>query len=81
MAMCIACSELKRRPLDAPRHDQLEPAGTCSYRSMNRAITVEHFRCRNCALRWTYTNDVKDLRAGWRTMSESGQPTNMAAGL
>lgn len=49
-------------------HDQLQRAGTCCYRAMNRAVTVEHFRCRICGSRWEYTSDVKDFRAGWRAI-------------
>jgi len=54
MAMCIQCSELRRRPLDAPKHDRLQPAGTCCYRAMNCAVLVKYFRCRICVTRGTY---------------------------
>lgn len=68
MTMCNQCNELRRRPLDAPKHGQLQPAGTCCYRAMNCVITVEHFRCRVCVTRWEYICDVRDFRAGWRAI-------------
>lgn len=68
MIMCIQCNELRRRPLDAPKHGQLQLAGMRCYRTMNCVITVEHFRCRICVTRWEYICDVRDLRAGWRVI-------------
>lgn len=68
MPMCTACSEIDRRTLDARKHDQLQPTETLCYRAVNRAITIERYRCRICGSRWEYTNDIKDLRAGWRTI-------------
>lgn len=66
MAMCTSCSEMSTRLLDAAGHEQLQRAGACCYRVINRVVTVEQFRCRTCASHWEYTNDVKDFRAGWR---------------
>ena len=65
--LCDACNAIELRKRKGLGHAKLLPIGEpVKVRNMGQpAVIMTHYVCEDCATKWQYEDDRRDVYAGW----------------